>query len=219
MKFAHKITPEAYRSRAIIARSGDPSLGWIATDLAAPNDDKSLRTSSFYTGGPGPVGNLHDRLMACRSAVTDVGLAVQRTLAGTSRRVEKFGLGFDYRRITPPTDPNRGNWVDPIVEAVAFFGLAFFPVRGTGEVFHKSSRAVTRGWTSGTTRVGGFRWTTWKSPLDAAAIDAMLDRFWSAEKDLVSPLEGATFESVPYKQLSTADPTRGYGSRRVQHGR
>lgn len=227
-----KVTAAAYRDRAALARqTGDPTLGWTVTDLARANQDQSLPASPFYPAGPGTVGTLHDRLMACHDPIgVDLAGSVRRSLAGTASRVKRFGLGFDYRRITSPTDPNGDNWIDPAVEVLAFFGLAFHPVRGSG----RSTRAATRGWTKAASSRGAYTWPAWDVPLDAPSIDALLDQFWDWAGDAqtklgresstsVARVHGrrppppvvAAYQIVPFKRLGPADPTRGYGSERI----
>ena len=213
--FDRKISMAAYRARSVLSRAGDPSLGWVATDLAPANNDDSLQTSAFYTAGPGTVGSIHDRLTACRLAISDIETELTKTFAGTASRIQKFGLGFDYRRILSPTDPSGGNWILPCIEVLAFYGLAFHPVRGAGSTA-ATTRATTRGWERSTLRTGAYTWPTWSPPLDAAAIDALLDRFWSGSKVTNRLPVTASYETIPYKPLATADNTRGYGSRRTR---
>jgi hypothetical protein len=204
--FAHKVTAEAYTARSILDRMGYASLSCVVTDLVAPNSDGSLQT----------VGSIFDRVAACRSVVVNPIDSIAKTLAGTARRIDKFGLGFDYRRITGPTDPNGGNWIDPVVEVLAFFGLLFFPVRGAGSLDAKS-RARTRGWVKSAGKTGAFSWPAWQPSLDAAGLDATLDEFWAGGPSDRPPAWLHTqFESVPYKPLAMADMTRGYGARRKQ---
>lgn len=212
--FARKVTPEAYADRANLDRLGYSGLGSVVTDLVAANSDGSMQTSAFYAAGPGTVGSIFDRVFACRAAIADPRDGIAKTLWGTAARIDKFGLGFDYRRITSPTDPNGGNWIDPVVEVLAFFGLLYLPVRGLGSLDAKR-RSVTRGWSKSAGRTGAFTWPAWHPPLDAAGVDAALDVFWASDgKAPAVNWVQSQFESVPYRPLATADPTRGYGARR-----
>jgi hypothetical protein len=158
---------DVFAQRADYARQhADPSLGIALTDLG---DDrrKAAHASAFYKGGPGPVGTIHDRLLALLNEVDPV--ALDRSMAGELPRIEKFGLGFDALRFIDPSYAiDTGSWVDPVVELLAFFGMLLFPVRGNGK------RVRTRGWRY---RDGEevFEWIAWPEPLSVSGIDALLD--------------------------------------------
>jgi len=212
-----KVTAAAFRERCRLSRDGDCTLGWITTDLAPANNDGSLQTSPFYPAGPGTVGTLHDRLVACGELITDPAAMVTASLAGTAVRQKRFGLGFDYRRIASPTTPNGDNWIDPVVEVLSFHALALHPVRGDGRVSARPDRvrASTRGWGAPASRRGAYNWPVWSPLLDVVGIDALLDQFWAdptrALGATAGPVTGA-HQLVPYRPLGTADTTRGYGS-------
>ena len=111
--------------------------------------------------------------------------------------------------------------VDPVIEVLAFFGLAIFPVRGLGtdRNLHKMpfSSAVQRGWLRipGSRRENRFMWPAWSFPLDPVGIDALLD-IWRPEKRLWSPIGvHAAWQIVRFKPRATADTTRGFGSERL----
>lgn len=212
-KFPRKVSSETYRKRARVARQmGDFSLTSTVTDLALLDDVGNLRHSSFDP--PVPKGiTIWERVNACHAALPkpeelpalETELVASLTRGGT--RVKTNGLAFDYRRLTPPTDPIGESWVDPAIELLAFCGLALFPVRGDGR------RERTRGWQRAATRRGAFTWPAWKPSLDLAGIDAFLDRFWTrANRD---PQVQASYASVAYQPLSSSDPTRGYASERL----
>ena len=53
------------------------------------------------------------------------------SFAGRAVRVKDNGLGFDQTRLGSLAD-DTSIWIDPVVEELAFFGLAILPVRGKG---------------------------------------------------------------------------------------
>jgi hypothetical protein len=196
-------TCDEYRRRAALARAqGDPSVGACYTDLIVDRATRrqTVGKSRFNPGAQG-ANPIAKRLRDCRGAVGEpVQDSVAATLRGAGRRVQTNGLGFDYRRLTAA-----GPHVDPVIELLAFAALTIVPVRGGGPDLR------ARGWSG---RPAVFRWPTWAEALDVAAIDALLDEFWSGR--LRSPVFGPVFESVSYRQMGTSDANRGYASRRVQ---
>ena len=72
-------------------------------------------------------------------------------------------------------------WIDPVVELLAFFGLAEFPVRGRGVDRrlgrHGEPDVRQRGWRKapGSNEPRRFVWPAWQQPLDASGVDALLD--------------------------------------------
>jgi hypothetical protein len=205
-EFPRKVPSNAYRQRSQRARRGDTSLASTVTDLAP--SDEPIAHSPFDPTVPRGL-TIHQRLMACRARIDDdPRIDIANTLAGRARRQPLNGLGFDYTRLVGPTVPGRDNFVDPVIEVLSFIGLQFTPVRGDGR------RSHTRGWNTAQSRRGAFTWPSWRPPLDAAAIDGLLDRFWTKRR----PVEGieAVYGSVAYQQRGSADATRGYGSERLQ---
>lgn len=202
IEFPRKVTLSQYRSRATIARiTGDSGLSSTVTDLS--ENDGELDHSPFDP--PVPQGRtLWDRLVSCCEAVTITPENLMASLAGQGTRVKLNGLGFDHRRILTPTDPNGSTWVDPAIEVLAFAGLTLIPLRGDGR------RSHARGWTAPPTHPGAFSWPVWRPMLDIAAIDSLLDRYWSEQWS--APV---AFESVPYRPRGSSDVTRGYASRRA----
>ncbi len=204
---------EVYKDRAAVARhEGDFSLEATVTDLQGSLPQGGLPHSPFDT--PAPQGRtLHQRLAHCRSALgADLRAEVVASFGGSGRRIAANGLGFDCRRFASGVQPDAPKMVDPVVECLAFFGMALFPARGNG------TRPQTRGWQDRASKVGAFRWPAWSAPLDRWAIDALLDRIPSPrERPGPARLLGFTslFETVPYRPVATADTTRAYGSRRV----
>jgi len=200
-------TVDAYIDRAAVARSD--ARGWslsaLFTDLAWSEREKAhVIAKGFFTApAPGPVGTVHDRLLkVADSAPPD---QLEQVLAGSGPRVGAFGLGFDVTRLLSRADRTAGQ-VIPHIEVLAFFGLALLPVRGDGR------RAVHRG-TAG--RGTAFRWWTWRNPLSAASIDALLDLAAVGSSPL--RLLGVTraFETVRY-QAPQPESLVALGSRPVR---
>jgi hypothetical protein len=208
--FDYKIDRPTYASRARIARTaGDFTLAATVTDLAHDDTGGYLHHAPLDPGVP-KGRTLWDRLIRCRNALPDDPTArIDATLAGHGRRISGNGLGFDYRRLLHAASPNGGVWSDPVVECVAFMGLAFLPVRGDGH------RTAARGWSHRPTRRGAFTWPLWRPPLPPIGIDGLLDRWWNS---LPTPEVTTAFETVPYRKLTERDPTVGYASRQVGPG-
>ena len=148
---------------------------------------------------------LHDRLVTCRQKISDPPAQIEATLAGRGTRSQFNGLGFDYTRLLAPTDPLGGNWSDPVIEFLAFFGLIFLPVRGD------STSLRVRGWKGRSLKRGSFTWPTWSEPLDSSNIDALLDQFWNGARSAAA----AVFATVPYQPRGSADSTRAFASERI----
>jgi hypothetical protein len=211
-----RFSSDAFAARAGRARAtGDWTLGVLATDAV---DTGEPVNSPFNT--PAPKGlTLHDRFASCRGALADDASGrIAASLAGRGTRVKMNGLGFDVTRILVASDPRGDKWVDPVVETLAFFGLAMVPCRGDG------TRRSARGWHDSPSRPGAFCWPTWEPPLSAAAIDGVLDVFWNADLDRRRRSKGRgagwrwpnpvrrVYCSVPYQPQGSSDATRGYAS-------
>lgn len=204
------VTPAAYEASVAHARArrDDFSLAASVTDLARSSDGKLLH-SPFDP--PAPKGEtLWARLRRCRAELGSGGELVSRLRAsfeGRGTRIAANGLGFDYTRITAAANPSE-KLVDPVVELMAFYGLAYFPVRGSG-----GRVAQARGWIE--RRAGDrierrFLWPTWPDPLDRWAIDALLGSFYYERGR--GRHGGRAFEAVEF-QWSGNDVTRGFASR------
>jgi hypothetical protein len=211
------VSLSAYRQRVALARaSKDFSLGASVTDLTPRLDETNLPHSPFDP--PAPRGEtLHSRLRKCVESLTGSNVErVDATLHGYARRILANGLGFDYRRLASGSHADGNKYVDPVVEILAFFGLALLPMRGDLDGEH------ARGWTQRASRRGAFQWPVWRMHLDRWGIDALLDR--------VPPIEAsarqhtttlkllcvtAIFGSVPYQETGPMDATRAYASERV----
>ena len=223
-----KVTVEAFSARARAARAHPASwtLSSTMTDLHV-NADGEVAHAPFDPAGPGSIRWLHERLLRVHSEVRlpNGGLGISpgrlaRSLQGRAPRVEGNGLGFDITRLASQADETVKR-VEPVVEVLAFFGLALFPFRGTGTDarLRKTvpSSAIQRGWSrENDRRELRFFWPTWRARLDAAGIDALLD-LWSPDDQSNWALLGihSAWRSLQYRPRGTADPTRGYGSERL----
>jgi len=202
------VTLATFRERAHLARQrDDPSLAASVSDLT---DDDEATHSPFDP--PVPRGlTLHDRLVACTKAMPQAGEvadAVHRSLAGTARRVDGNGLGFDYLRL--PASAEGGELrIDPVIEVLAFFGLALFPTRGDGR------RVRVRGWTAPETHRGAFSWPLWRDPLDRWGVDALLDRWYAEPNHAARYGVISAYQTVPYVPKASNDTRRAYTSEPV----
>lgn len=211
-----KVPVDAFAQRAQALRGH--ALAWTlsstVTDLHV--DDKGNVAHAPFDP-PVPKGLvLHDRLLQIHFEPSVE--RIRRTLGGIGERIKSNGLGFDIARMGSAAD-SASKWVDPVVETLAFFGLAILPVRGLGTDARlgRSVRPSTiqRGWLWGKKRPR-FAWPAWTEPLDYAAVDALLD-VWNVQNPATWTPVGihAAWRSVSYDAKSTGDPTRGYGSERL----
>jgi hypothetical protein len=196
--FPRNPTLEEFAARAEVARkTGDWSLGSTVSDILLPKE-KRLPHSPFDPPVPAGV-TLHSRMKSALGATSRDQVA--ESMAGSLAPVAVNGLGFDLRRLAASCVRGQAVVIDPIVEVCAFFGL---------QLFHQSE-GRTRGWKQGSMfSPGAFSWPTWSQPLDWAAIDSVLDEFYSGNELAIL---GQVFESIAYKKTAAADKTRGYGSR------
>ena len=157
---------------------------------------------------------LHAQLDASAERIRD-------SLAGRAVRVQDNGLGFDQTRLGSLSDVT-STWIDPVVEELAFFGLAMLPVRGGGADRRLDRRADARerqrGWRK-TQRRGDprcFHWPAWGQPLDSAGIDALMD-VWDPDRQPAWPQVGvhAGWRSVRFEPRGSADKTRAFGAERL----
>jgi hypothetical protein len=211
-RFPRTITPALYLSVADGLTPDDFSLTSSVTDLATDLEGSGLAHSRLDP--PAPHGEtLWNRLTACRREVdglSPLAVAITASLDGAGARVETNGLGFDFQRLTAAAKlSGSGNRVDPVIECLAFFGLALFPVRGNGR------RASTRGFVS-----NALRWPVWRQPLDRWGIDALLGALYARPEDVARHrLLGihAAFESVRFEKTpGTSDVTAAFASRRLR---
>lgn len=204
-------TVEDWMDRVGCARSAP--WGWMLTslytDLAWSVSAKAhtIERGQFHTPMPGRDNTMHDRLRKLVRPVDEGVLG--RALDGAGDRVGNYGLGFDVSRISSLADES-SMMVDPIIEVLAFFGLALFPARGDG------SRRRQRGWSRPSSGGGSFRWCTWAEPLHLGGVDALLDVAATGVEGACRAGVTGSWEVVPFEARGISDVTRGYGSRRVE---
>ena len=218
-----KVSVGVFAERARAARSHPQSwtLSSSLTDLVV---DKNGEVEHAPFDPPAPRGSwLHDRLLRVHRGVDPSVDELRGALAGLAVRIKDNGLGFDHRRLGSQSDTTSIR-VDPVVESLAFFGLALFPVRGSGSdarLAARRTRVLQRGWRN--VEVGAdrrrdlrFQWPAWSPPLDCHGIDALLD-VWRPRPRRSWRTTGvhAGWETVRYESRGTADSTRAYGSRRL----
>lgn len=200
---------DTWGERARSARAGGRSwmMTSLFTDLSWSHKDKvhDIDRGQFYVGMPAGR-TLHERLERLVEPTTSG--AVAATLDGAGRRVSAYGLGFDVTRIGSLADDAK-QLVDPVVEVLAFFGLALFPTRGDG------FKRRQRGWQNSTLRAGSLQWVTWSPELDRHAVDALFDLALTPRRRQGLPVT-SRWENLPYAARADKDLTRGIGSRRVR---
>jgi len=219
-KLDRNVTTEVFAQRACAARNHPQSwaLSSTMTDLCV---DKSNAVRAAKFNPPAPRGfTLHDRVTAAHRLVEDPSRArILASLMGEAAREKVNGLGFDQSRLGSLAD-NSNPWTDPVVELLAFFGLAIFPMRGSDQRLGKlsSGDARQKGWQKssdgGTSR--SFHWPAWSQPLDVDGIDALMD-VWDSRKRSQWPLVGvhAAWRTLEFESRTDKDVTRAFGSERL----
>ena len=187
------------------------------TDLCV---DKKGNAGHAPFDPPAPKGlTLHHRLKLAHAHVDPPRDWILPCLEGRGQRVKGNGLGFDQTRIESQADKSV-KWTDPVVEVLAFFGLALLPARGSGVDLRLSPSAELtvrqKGWLKPTRAERRFFWPVWKQPLDWNGIDALLGA-WSPEEQRTWHRYGvhAAWKSVQFMRTSDSDTTRAYGARRL----
>ena len=207
----------AERARAVRGHRDSWALSSTLTDLEVDKKGE-VAHAPFDPAGPGTIKWLHHRVMKVHADVKLSRERLEATLEGHADRIKDNGLGFDITRLGSLAD-NTDPRVDPVVEILAFFGLAILPMRGTGrdaELGHaRSAGPAQRGWLRNG-RDRRFVWPAWSHSLDRHGIDAFLD-VWKRERINTWPWFGVhgAWQSVSYNRRATADTTRGFGSERL----
>lgn len=213
-----KVPVDGFVQRVRAARGNRYSwaLSSTLTDLQIDQNGE-VAHAPFDPGGPGTIKWLHHRLVRVRNHA-DASVEQFEEALHRGIRVNDNGLGFDITRLGSLADSS-DTWVNPVVELLAFFGLAILPVRGSGtdERLGSSSRsrAVQRGWfPDGPVR--RFFWPAWSQRLDEMGIDALMDA-WLPERKQSWPLVGvhAGWRILPYAKRGSGDRTRGFASERL----
>ena len=221
------------RARAVRSHVDSWTLSSTMTDLHV-YESGEVGHGPLDPPGPGTVKWLHHRLLKTLSHVELSATRLAATLEGRGSRVVDNGLGFDLTRVTTQADGSQKT-VDPIIEVLAFFGLALLPVRGDGvdqRMTRTRSRTSVRqrGWQRTPRRC--FEWPVWEQSLDLASIDALLDAWHSSRRrgrgDQIDVDQlrydrkawerlgvHAGWRTVEYESRSSSDPTVGYGSERL----
>lgn len=219
-----KVEVDSFIQRVRVARGHCHSwtLSSTMTDLSVDKNGE-VTHAPFDPTGPGTIKWLHHRLLKSHAHVRQPSAQrIRASLVGEASRVKDNGLGFDPARLGSQADKTDA-WTDPVVEVMAFFGLALLPMRGRGVDGRLASKTSDnggrqRGWQrpSGSYRDPRFHWPAWDQPLNFDGIDALLD-LWNPDKQKRwSPLGvHAAWRSARYKALSTSDPTKAYGSERL----
>ena len=218
-----KVSVDQFVTRAREAR-GHPQVWTLSstmTDLSI-GENGDVAHAPFDPAGPGTTKWLHHRLRRVHELTGPVSVdRLRDSLVGRANRVRNFGLGFDSTRLGSLSDASH-QWIEPVVELLAFFGLAVFPVRGRGVDrrlgHHRISDLRQRGWrrVPGHSESRRFAWPAWQQPLDAAGVDALLD-IWDPGRKLTWARVGihAAWQGVQYRPRGQADSTRGVGAQRL----
>lgn len=217
-----KVQVKTLVARARAAR--DKPQSWtVSSTLTDLHVDKNGEVAHAPFDVPAPRGiTLHGRMLKLDRTVprpsTD---RLMDSLSGHAVRKKGNGLGFDLRRLGSQSD-HADPFVDPIVEMLAFFGLALLPVRGHGtdERLGPASRpsTVQRGWRIVESAPKGrselrFLWPAWSQPLEHHAIDALLDAWNPWDRSTWHRLGvHAAWRIVRYRSRAQLDSTRAFGA-------
>ena len=215
-----KVPVEKFVARVKKAR-GHPfawTLSSTMTDLSVDKNGE-VAHAPFDPAAPGSTKWLHHRLLKIHEPTVPMDAARLRdSLVGLAPRVKNNGLGFDNTRLGSLADAS-DPWTEPVVELLAFFGLAVLPVRGRGADRRLGRTGDPderqRGWRKEApgSNEPRFVWPAWRQPLDTAGIDALLDVWNPRRKQTWAPLGiHAGWRSVEYQRRGDSDPTRGIGS-------
>ena len=216
-----KVSVDAFAARARATRGHrySWSLSSTMTDLDL-DIDGNVAHALFDPGAPSGVV-LHDRLLRIHRQVEPSVDRITASLAGRAVRVKGDGLGFDLTRMGSQADDSTKS-VDPVVDVLAFFGLALLPLRGSGTDRRIRGAAYPSALQRSWVRIPGpgarsrFQWPAWTVALDRHAIDALLDIWEPDRKSRWSRVAvHAAWQSVQFKPKAAADTTRAYGAVRA----
>ena len=214
-----KVSVEQFAARVRDAR-GRPHAWTLSSTMTDLSIEQSGEVAHAPFDPPVPKGlTLHDRLLKVHREAEPASEAYFRgSFLGKGERVKGNGLGFDSTRVGSLAD-KPGKWVEPVVEFLAFFGLAVLPMRGRGVDRrlgrHGNPDERQRGWRRGpgSKERRRFVWPAWQQPLNAAGVDALLDGWnpWRRQNWARFGVHTA-WRSVEYKYRGKADATRAIGS-------
>ena len=219
-----KVPVEQFAARARAARGHEHAwtLSSTMTDLHV-DENGEVAHAPFDPPGPGTIKWLHHRLTKVHGHVEPSIERIGESFAGNAVRVNDNGLGFDQTRLGSQSDTT-DMWVDPVVEVLAFFGLALLPVRGDGIDRRQGRffdvRGSQRGWlkttTTGKRRERRFMWPAWRQPLDSAGIDALMDLWTPSRKAAWSRIGvHAGWQTVQYMRRGSPDKTTAFGAEQL----
>ena len=154
-KVQRKVPVEAFVERARAARGHRYSwtLSSTMTDLCVDKNGE-IAHAPFDPAGPGSIKWMHHRLMKLHEQLEPSAARIRDSLAGRAIRIQGNGLGFDQTRLGSMSDET-AKWIDPVVEELAFFGLALLPVRGPGTDRRLDGTADIRGRQRGWRKTSG----------------------------------------------------------------
>ena len=214
-----KVMVDQFVARVRTAR-GHPYAWTLSSTMTDLSIDQNGEVAHAPFDPPVPRGlTIHDRLLKIHSEAEPVSRERLRdSLVGKGERVKGNGLGFDCTRVGSLADTS-DKWIEPVVELLAFFGLAVFPLRGPG-VSRRRGRYDSpderqRGWRKapGGEERRRFVWPAWHQSLDTAGVDALLDGWnpWR-KKTWVRLGVHAAWRSVQYQRRGDADVTKAVGA-------
>ena len=218
--FGRNVSVEDFVAR-VRATRGHPHSWTLSSTVTDLQLDDGGKVEHAPLDPPVPKGlTLFARMLRVHAQVEPTAERIADSLSGRAPRVQGNGLGFDLSRLgslADSTDPQ----VEPIVELLAFFGLALLPVRGPalaarGKRFGRSGVAQ-RGWRpEKDQKTRHFAWPAWCQLLDFPAVDALLDAWKPAPRESW-PRFGvhAAWRTVEFQRRADRDPTRGFGSERL----
>ena len=208
----------AHRVRAVRSHSDTWTLSSTMTDLQV-DENGDVAHAPLDPPGPGTIKWLHHRLEKVCEHIGEPSDWLPPSLAGKGIRVVDNGLGFDLTRVTTLAD-HSSKTVDPVIEVLAFFGLAFFPVRGQCVDLRMSRNQAIRVRQRGflTQLDEQFAWPVWRHSIDRWGIDALFD-IWHKngrnyrKNDRLGVFTG--WKMLRARPRGSADRTAAYGSVRM----
>ena len=218
-----KVSVNAFAARARATRGHGRSwtLSSTMTDLDVDTNGE-VAHAPLDPAGPGTIKWMHHRLLKVHGQVEPSAECLLESFMGRATRVNDNGLGFDLSRMGSQSDAS-GMAVDPVIEVLAFFGLALLPVRGSGIDRSTGSStsypaAIQRGWRRipGRRQERRFTWPVWTHTLDHAGVDALLDVWKPPDRRRWQRIGvHAAWRSVRFQPRASADATRAFGSERL----